>query len=568
MAARRDDNRAGSRGRDAAAVALTLWVAGCGQDTMAPRTGESERSIAILADDYEGSRVFESKSGLVATNEAIATEPPFADLPVVNDEAYDAMYFEHYGVNPTIDTSEERTSTFSIDVDTASYAMARSYLQRGAMPPEASVRVEEFVNAFDYDYQRAGDGVFDLYAEATPSPSRPGYHLLHLGVRGRDIDEDERRPANLVFVVDVSGSMDREDRLGLVKKSLTILLDRLRPSDQVGLVVYGDRGRVLLEPTAAEHRRQIRAAIDQLRPGGSTNAQEGIELGYRLLEKSFLVGGINRVILCSDGVANSGRTNSAGGILDRVRSQVDQGITISTVGFGMGNYNDILMEKLAQHGNGNYHYVDTEDAARELFDRSLTSMLEVIAHDVKIQIEFDPQHVSRFRLLGYENRRLEREDFDNDFVDAGEIGPGHTVTALYEIKLDSALSEAADSPFASLRLRYKAPGSDSSTLIERSLGRQIVRADLSEASPGFTTAACAGLFAEKLRGSYWTKDASYALVDELIVTLPKSHLHRDEIRELRELVALARRHDERADKFADAGSSERESEFDHVPVLR
>ncbi len=491
---------------------------------------------------------------------------PFGDLRVVNDEPFPDMYFKHYGVNPTIDTAEEPLSTFSVDVDRASYNVTRAYLDRSAMPPEEAIRVEEFINSFDYDYPPPRDAVFSLQAEAFPSPNRHGYHVLHLGLQGFEVDAEDRAPAHLVFVIDVSGSMEREDRLGLVKASLQLLVDQLDDRDTIGIVVYGDRGRVILEPTGLAERRRILAAIKGLRSTGSTNAQEGILLGYgmaaRHLDNLDSVGATHRIVLCSDGVANNGISTSADGIFDTVRDEAKRGITISTVGFGMGNYNDTLMERLAQIGDGNYHYVDRLGAARKLFVGDLTQTLQVIAKDVKIQVAFDPAVVSRYRLLGYENRRLENQDFDDDRKDAGEIGAGHAVTALYEVKL---ASRAAD--LGTVKVRYKAPEGGASKLIEKVLPRVVVRGSLTEASTPAQLSLVVASFAEKLRGSYWVRNLSYGEILTLHDSLDPRLGQQAEVQELRSLIVQAEQLDKRGDKFASLGSAG-DMEFDHVPILQ
>ena len=271
---------------------------------------------------------------------------------IVNDEAFADMYFEHFGVNPTIDTEEEPFSTFAVDVDTASYSLTRSYLDRGHLPPEEAVRVEEFINAFDYEYAEHERDTFDIVAEAFPSTNRKGYHVLHVGLKGTEVRAQDRKRANLVFVIDVSGSMANDNRLGLVKRSLRMLVDQMNAEDSIGLVVYGSRAHTILDPISAHHREEILDAIDRLEPEGSTNAQAGIKLGYQMAARGFREGEINRVILCSDGVANVGLRPEADGILaaNRESQATGKGIyLISTVGFGMGNYNDVMMEKLANH---------------------------------------------------------------------------------------------------------------------------------------------------------------------------------------------------------------------------
>ncbi|MDH4183233.1 MAG: von Willebrand factor type A domain-containing protein, partial [Nitrospinota bacterium] len=342
-------------------------------------------------------------------------------LRPVNGEPYPDMFFKHYGVNPTIDTAEERLSTFAADVDTASYTMARSYLQSGALPPEDAVRVEEFVNYFDYGYQAPESKAFALTAEAFPSATRKGYHTLVIGLKGRVIEAKDRKPANLVFVIDTSGSMDMDNRLGLVKRSLHFLVNKMRETDSVGIVEYGSSARVVLEPTSGAQASRIKRAIDSLKPTGVTNAEAGIRLGYDLAHKALIPGGINAIIVLSDGVANSGVTG-ADGILKVISQRKKEGITISTIGFGMGNYNDILMEQLANHGDGNYYYIDQIGQARRVFEQNLTGTLQAIAKDVKLQVEFDQRNVSRFRLIGYENRIMTDRQFQDEKADAGEIG--------------------------------------------------------------------------------------------------------------------------------------------------
>ena len=329
-----------------------------------------------------------------------------------NAAAYPDMYFKSSGVNPFLDTEDEHLSTFAMDVDTASYSITRRYLTEGHLPPSEAVRVEEFVNAFKCDYADPAEGAFAIHLEGAPSifADSKRTHLLRIGLKGRVIPDENRKDATLTFVVDVSGSMERENRLGLVKKALTLLIDKLRPTDKVGIVVYGSQGRLVLPHTGVNRRAEILAAIDSLYPDGSTNAEEGLRIGYDLAWRNAEVDHINRVILCSDGVANVGQTGPEE-ILKEIRAHVKRGVTLSTVGFGMGNYNDILMEKLANAGNGNYAYVDTLSEARRIFVEDLTGTLQVIAKDAKIQVDFNPEVVSRFRLLGYENRFLENHQF-------------------------------------------------------------------------------------------------------------------------------------------------------------
>ena len=430
-----------------------------------------------------------------------------------NAAAYPDMYFKGSGVNPFLDTEDEHLSTFAMDVDTASYSVTRRYLTEGHLPPSEAVRVEEFVNAFKYDYAAPTEGAFAIHLEGAPSifADSKRTHLLRIGLKGRVIPDENRKDAMLTFVIDVSGSMEMENRLGLVKRSLRLLVDQLRPTDKVGIVVYGSQGRLLLPHTAVNRRAEILTAIDSLYPDGSTNAEEGLRIGYDLAWRNSEIDHINRVILCSDGVANVGQTGPEE-ILKEIRAHVKRGITLLTVGFGMGNYNDILMEKLANAGNGNYAYVDTLSEARRIFVEDLTGTLQVIAKDAKIQVDFNPEVVSRFRLLGYENRHLENHQFRDDSVDAGEVGSGHCVTALYEVKLH----EGASGKIATASIRYADPDSQKVTEVGEDIFSSDLRASFETASAPFRLTAAVAEFAEILRESYWAKDGSLEEVRRVV----------------------------------------------------
>lgn len=418
----------------------------------------------------------------------------------------DAMYFRSVGTNPFVDSTEDRLSTFALDVDTGSYTLARSYLDRGLLPPPEAIRVEEFVNAQRYEDPAPRRGEFSLTAEGAPSPFAPGerYRLLRFAVKAREVDATERKSAVLTFVVDVSGSMARENRLDLVKRALGMLLDELRPDDRVGLVVYGSRGRVLLSHTS--DLEAVRDAIARLAPEGSTNAEEGLRLGYDLADRGFRSGAINRVILCSDGVANVGATGPEA-ILRRIGDEARRGIELTTVGFGMGNYNDALMEQLANQGDGTYHYVDALDEARRVFVENLTGTLQTVAKDARVQVEFDPEVVERWRLLGYENRDVADRDFRNDAIDAGEIGAGHAATALYEVRLREG-ARGRDR-VATLRLRWQS--ADHGRIAEAS--QELSVADLNRsferATRDLRLSAVAAELAERLKGSAHAREGSW-----------------------------------------------------------
>ena len=456
--------------------------------------------------------------------------PPASSFPSglnpPNGAAFDDVFFKDYGTNPFIDTEDDHFSTFGMDVDTASYSVTRRYLQDGLLPPPEAVRVEEFINAFDYNYAPPLHGAFAIHIEGAPSRFGEGkrLQLLRIGIQGRVVLTEDRKDAILTFVIDVSGSMAMENRLGLVKRSLTLLVDQLRPGDEVGIVIYGSRAKVLLPHTGVDERARILRAIDSLAPEGATNAEEGLRMGYDLALKNARFGSINRVILCSDGVANVGQTGPDA-ILREVRAHVDEGITLTTIGFGMGNFNDILMEQLANKGNGSYAYVDNLSEARRIFVENLTGTLQVIARDAKVQVDFNPRVVSRFRLLGYENRRLDHEDFRDDDADGGEIGSGHSVTALYEIKLH----EGAVGQLATVFVRHEDPDTRQVMEVSKDIFAAELQDTFKDASPEFQLAAAIAEFAEILRESFWAQEGSLETVHQVIEgLLPQIHDERSD----------------------------------------
>ena len=430
-----------------------------------------------------------------------------------NDAAYHDMFFKGAGTNPFIDTEDDHLSTFAMDVDTGSYSITRRYLIDGYLPPPEAVRVEEFINTFDYNYDLPTEGAFAIHIDGAPSKFGEGkrLQLLRIGLQGHVIPSENRKDAILTFVIDVSGSMGQENRLGLVKKALTLLVDQLRPADKVGIVVYGSRGWLLLPHTGIEQRSEILAAINSLVPGGSTNAEEGLRIGYDIAWRNASVNHINRVILCSDGVANVGKTGPDQ-ILKEIRAYVQKGITLSTIGFGMGNYNDVLMERLANTGDGSYAYVDTLSEAKRIFVENLTGTLQLIAKDAKIQVDFNPEVVSRFRLLGYENRRLDHEQFRDDTVDAGEVGSGHQVTALYEVKLHPDATEK----MATVSIRYADADNHKVSEVSEDISVSQLYESFDVAPATFRLAASVAEFAEILRESYWAKDGSLDSVHQVL----------------------------------------------------
>ncbi len=488
--------------------------------------------------EREAMRVARSVSNLWAPEkkcgigiESSLYPPAHGGNAIVNGEAFDAMFFKNYGVNPFVDTEDDHLSTFAIDVDDASYIMMRSYLDRGALPPNEAIRTEEFVNHFKYNYPAPNEETFRIFFEGSPSKFGQNCQMLKIGIKGLEIASENRKAANLVFVVDVSGSMGREDRLGLVRKALRLLVDELTDNDRVGIVVYGSSGQVILEPTSIKDKDKIISAIEKLHPSGSTNAEEGIRLGYKMADGQFEKGKINRIILCSDGVANVGRTGPDD-ILKMIKQYADKGITLSSIGFGMGNYNDILLEKLGNKGNGHYAYVDNIGEAKRIFVENLTGNLQVIARDVKIQVDFNPEVVRSYRLLGYENRDVDDDKFRDDKEDGGEVGSGHEVTALYEVKFKE---KPSSDRVGTIFVRYKDPDDmEQVTEINREIQRKDFRADFAECSHEYRLAACAAEFSEILRKSYWAKGSK---LDD-VLKLAKDLVYENESQELIELMGL------------------------------
>jgi Ca-activated chloride channel family protein len=421
--------------------------------------------------------------------------------------------YHDWGVNGWTDTAKDKLSTFSVDVDTGSYTLTRAKLFAGMLPPRESVRVEEFLNYFRYSYPQptAEDGALAVYMDAAPSPFTPGSHLLRVGVQGKRLSVSERKIAHLTFLVDVSGSMQSPDKLPLAKRALRMLVDNLRDGDTVALVTYASGVKLVMPPTGMEKKADIHAAIEQLTAGGSTFMASGIELAYQQAEKTLSSDSESRVLILSDGDANVGPTGSAA-ILKLIASKVKEGVTVTTLGFGMGNYKDELMEQFANKGNGNHFYVDSLFEARRIFQEQLGGTLEVIAKDVKLQVEFNPDFVKSYRLVGYENRDIADVDFRNDKVDAGEIGAGHTVTALYEVELKPGAGEG----LATVRMRAKPPkGSETATERAFTFHASQLASSFDKASKDFQFATAVMGAAEIFRRSPYAQGWSYELVTEI-----------------------------------------------------
>jgi Ca-activated chloride channel family protein len=451
-------------------------------------------------------------------------EGDYVPSVVHNTEDYDPI-----DDNRLRDARLHPLSTFSIDVDSASYSNVRRFLERGQRPPADAVRVEELVNYFEYDYPEPGpEHPFSLVAEVAPCPWKPEHRLVHIGIQGRRIADSELPPRNLVFLLDVSGSMDAPQKLPLLQASMRLLANQLRSQDRVAIVVYAGAAGLVLEPTPGSDRPAILRAIDRLQAGGSTAGSQGIQLAYEVAAQGFIEGGVNRVVLATDGDFNVG-VSSRGGLEELIEEKRDSGIFLTVLGFGMGNLKDSTMELLADKGNGNYAYIDSHQEAEKVLVREVGGTLVTIAKDVKIQVEFNPERVSAYRLVGYENRLLAAEDFNDDEKDAGELGAGHTVTALYEVvprgvpfaarpvdplKYQEARepkSAAGSGELLTVKLRYKNPDAWTSLRMERVLHDDPEGID--DDNVKFSAAVAA--FGMLLRNSEHRGDASFEMVLEL-----------------------------------------------------
>ena len=430
-------------------------------------------------------------------------QPTAVPWPAPAASPYDGVTFDDPGVNPYVDPDEDQVSTFALDVDTASYAIAQRYVDDGNRPDPASVRVEEWVNAFTQGYQSPDDETFAIVADGAPTPfTEADEVLLRIGLQARDVRDRAREDAALTFVIDTSGSMEREGRLELVKEALRLLVDELSRNDTVAIVTFGNDARVMLEPTRASDRSEILGVIGELRPDGSTNLEAGLRLGYGLARESMTENGIDRVVLASDGVANVGLTDPES-ILDAIRRDAEAGIELVSVGVGMGNFNDTLLEQLADQGDGFYAYVNVLDEARRLFTEDLTGTLQTVALDARAQVEFDRDVVAAYRLVGYENRDIRDDDFTDEEVEAGAIGAGHAVTALYALRLFEDVGR--QDLLATVRLRWTDPERGAVDELTREIRTNDLARTFEASDPYFRFDAIVAATAEVLRESPWTE---------------------------------------------------------------
>ena len=463
-----------------------------------------------------------------------STPPPGGDDP--GDDYYPGE--ENFGeltFNGFVSTSEDNLSTFSFDVDEGSYTFGRNKINSGILPPEESVRIEEYINYFQQDYESPLDDPFSVHVDGSISPFRPdSLHILRIGIKGKELDESEIseiKDWNLTFLIDVSGSMT--SRLNLVKESLFILVDNMRSNDKISICTYAGSVTTVLEPTSLTEMgaEEIKSIICDLVAGGSTAMGSGIQNAYDINQSGFIDDGVNRVIVCSDGDANVGSV-SPEEILEMISDYVETGITLSTIGFGNGNYNDLMMEQLADNGNGNYYYIDDITEAERVFRDNLFSMLYIIAKDVKVQVEFNMNSVIRYRLIGYENRAIEDEDFEDPTTDAGEIGPEHTSTALYEVEL----SDFMDPNICTVHLLYKMPNGEEDVPLDIDIPSTVINNDFnSNTTARFRFTVGVGEYAEILRGSPYVNTSFESVIPIIEEAVYNGNFYEDDF-ELLELI--------------------------------
>jgi Ca-activated chloride channel homolog len=494
----------------------------------------------------EAERVIVTGSNIPTAEEVGPDEAPTEYKPSVSKsdrfrhakKRFNTAAYDHLVENPFLRAKSNPLSTFSIDVDTASYPNARRFINEGELPPKDAVRIEEMINYFTYDYAQPTDGKpFAVHVDLASCPWESSHRLVRIGLKGKEIATDKRGPSNLVFLLDVSGSMEPAERLPLIKQSMRLLVEKLTENDRVAIVVYAGASGLALPSTPGNDKEKILTALETLQAGGSTNGAEGIQLAYKIAADNFIKGGVNRVILATDGDFNVGVTNQ-GDLIRLIEEKAKSGVFLSVLGVGNDNLKDSTMVKLADKGNGNYAYLDSLDEARKVLVQQMSGTLVTIAKDVKIQVEFNPARVASYRLIGYEKRMLRKEDFNNDKIDAGEIGAGHTVTALYEVvpvgtnanpatnvppvdplkyqkdepKKNTSQSEAATGEMLTVKLRYKKPDGDKSELIERPVTDS--NAAFASTSPDFKFAAAVAEFGMILRDSEHKGNGTFGAVLE------------------------------------------------------
>lgn len=512
--------------------------------------------IAIAVPQFSAYRTRSLKSQLNSVDYAYRSSTPiyFSESPAVcnrpdfNTEEYDRIYENRFK-----DAAQNPLSTFSIDVDTASYSNVRKFIRMNQMPPKDAVRIEEMINYFNYDYpQPEGEHPFSIITEISQCPWNPRNKLIHIGLQGKTLDYNDQGPCNLVFLIDTSGSMASHNKLPLLKKAFRLLLDELDEGDRIAIVAYAGFAGLVLPSTPVSQKEKILAALNSFRAGGSTAGGAGIKLAYKVAKENLIKGGNNRVILATDGDFNVG-VSSTGELLRLIEDKRKDDIYLTICGFGMGNYKDGRMEQISNAGNGNYSYIDNIREAEKVFVTEMRATLFTIARDVKIQIEFNPVKVKAYRLIGYENRVMADEDFNDDKRDAGELGAGHTVTALYEIIPAAGSAQefrttdelryqenrvkayaSASNEMMTVKFRYKPPRDDVSKLIEKPVIDEGVA--LNEASDNLRFSAAVAGFGMLLRDSQFKGDLTY----EKVIDLAKNSIGKDENGYRTEFISLAK----------------------------
>lgn len=514
---------------------LMLLFASC-------NTGNKSQSVS----NFEMAKISELKEDNVIA--AVADSTAATENQNYNTEDYDNIVENNF-----LSAKQNPLSTFSIDVDDAAYSNVRRFIQNGQMPPNGAVRIEEMINYFDYDYAApANDEAFAVYSEISSCPWNDKHRLVHIGLKGKEIKTDSLPASNFVFLIDVSGSMDEANKLPLVQSSLKMLTDNLREKDKVAIVVYAGAAGLVLPSTNGSNKEKIKEAVNNLAAGGSTAGAEGIELAYKIAKENFIFNGNNRVILATDGDFNVG-ASSDDELVRIIENERKTGIFLTVLGYGMGNYKDNKMQQLADKGNGNHAYIDNLNEAKKVLVNEFGSTLFTIAKDVKLQIEFNPVATIAYRLIGYENRMMAKEDFNDDKKDAGELGAGHTVTALYEVipvgVTDSFTKKVDDLKYQSypgvsnnfsnevltLKLRYKKPDEDSSRLIITTVADK--QTQLENTSANFRFSAAVAEFGLLLRNSAFKQDADY----EQVISLAKNAVGKDVNSYRSEFISLVRK---------------------------
>ncbi|MFY7787225.1 MAG: vWA domain-containing protein [Thermoflexibacteraceae bacterium] len=502
-------------------------------------SGGEQQRIAYKSMDMAKPAPAPTSDAMISEEAAYMPPPPPADGKKAerkhDDEAKEKMNTEQYNTiveNPFVTPQSNPLSTFSIDVDAASYTNCRRVIEMGQLPQKDMVRIEEFVNYFDYEYPNpTGEHPFSINTEVATCPWNSQNYLVHIGLQGKKLNFDQLDPCNLVFLLDVSGSMEDASKLPLLRSSLKLLVNELSSKDRIAIVVYAGAAGVVLPSTPATDKDKIFAALEKLQAGGSTAGGEGIQLAYKVAQENFIKNGNNRIILATDGDFNVGMSSVAE-LVRLVEEKRKEGVFLTLCGFGMGNYKDYTMEEISRNGNGNYYYIDKIDEAKKVFVKEMRATLFTIAKDVKLQVEFNPAKVQAYRLIGYENRMLKDEDFNDDKKDAGELGAGHTVTALYEIipvgvksefvknvdklkyQVATQTSAANANELLAVKFRYKKPNEEVSKLIEASVVKGEVKS-LEKTSNNFRFAAAVAEFGLLLRDSEFKAQANYEQVTSL-----------------------------------------------------